>query len=147
MRVLVQRVSEASCIVNKQVISNIEKGFLLLVGLTHSDTIEEVQYMAKKIANLRIFEDENHKLNKSILDVKQEILSISQFTLYGDTVKGNRPSFTDALEPVKAKELYLKLSEILSTEYNIKTQNGVFGEHMEISLVNDGPVTLLLESK
>jgi len=147
MRVLVQRVSEASCTVDHKVISKIGSGFLLLVGLTHTDTIEDVRYLAKKIANLRIFEDENHKLNKSILDVKQEILSISQFTLYGDTVKGNRPSFTQALEPVKANELYLKLSEILETEYHIKVQNGAFGEHMEISLVNDGPVTLLLESK
>lgn len=145
MRVLVQRVSHASCRVDNRIISEIQNGFLLFVGLTHTDTIEEVRYLAKKIAHLRVFEDENNKLNKSILDLQYEILSISQFTLYGDTVKGNRPSFTKALEPVKAKELYLKLSEILETEYHIKTQNGAFGEHMEISLLNDGPVTLLLE--
>lgn len=145
MRVLVQRVSHASCTVDNRVISEIQHGFLLLVGLTHTDTMAEVRYLAKKIANLRVFEDENNKLNKSILDLEYEILSISQFTLYGDTVKGNRPSFTKALEPVKAKELYLKLSEILEEEYHIKTQNGAFGKHMEISLLNDGPVTLLLE--
>lgn len=147
MRVLVQRVKEASCTVNHEIISSIEKGYLLLVGLTHTDTEEDVVYLAKKIATLRIFEDENNKLNRSIVDEKFEILSISQFTLYGNAKKGNRPSFTDALEPELAKILYLKLSEILENDYHIKTYNGMFGEHMDIALINDGPVTILLESK
>jgi len=147
MRVLVQRVKEASCTVNNEIISQIEKGYLLLVGLTHTDTLEDVEYLAKKIATLRIFEDDENKLNKSITDMQYDILSISQFTLYGDAKKGNRPSFTNAMEPGKAKELYLKLSNILEDLYHIKTMNGMFGEHMDIALINDGPVTILLESK
>ena len=147
MKVIVQRVNEASCTVNDKVISKISNGYLLFVGLTHGDTIEEVKYLAKKIANLRVFEDENNKLNKSILDKGYAILSISQFTLYGDVKKGNRPSFTNAMEPLEANKLYLELSNILQNEYNIPTQNGVFGEYMEISLINDGPVTIILESK
>ena len=147
MKVVVQRVKEASCTVDNKVISKINNGYLLLVGFTQSDSIKEVEYLAKKIANLRIFEDEFDKLNKSILDMKYEILSISQFTLYGDTSKGNRPSFTKALEPKKALELYLVLTDILITKYNINTLNGAFGEYMDISLINDGPVTIILESK
>ncbi len=147
MKVLVQRVKTASCRVNFEITSKINNGFLLLTGFTHTDTIEDVKYLAKKIANLRVFEDENNKLNKSILDKGYEILNISQFTLYGDTKKGNRPSFTKALEPKKAEELYLQLTNILNNEYNIPTQNGVFGAHMDIKLINDGPVTIILEGK
>jgi D-tyrosyl-tRNA(Tyr) deacylase len=147
MKIIVQRVKEASCIVNNSLISKISNGYLLFVGLTHSDTIEDVKYLAKRVAKLRIFEDETNKLNKSILDMNYEILSISQFTLYANTKKGNRPSFTDAMEPLLAEKLYLDLTHILNNEYNIKTYNGVFGEYMDISLVNDGPVTILLESK
>ncbi|KFZ26408.1 MAG: D-tyrosyl-tRNA(Tyr) deacylase [Candidatus Izimaplasma bacterium HR2] len=147
MKVVVQRVKEANCTVDKKVISSINNGYLLLVGFTQNDSIEEVKYLAKKIANLRIFEDQEGKLNKSILDMNYEILSISQFTLYGDTSKGNRPSFTKALEPKKALNLYLELSNILNKDFNIKTLNGAFGKHMDISLTNDGPVTIILESK
>lgn len=147
MKVVVQRVKEASCTVEGKVISKINNGYLLLVGFTHNDTYEDVKYLAKKIANLRIFEDESGKLNKSILDMNYEILSISQFTLYGDTTKGNRPSFTKALEPTKALELYFVLTNILNDEYFIKTLDGAFGKQMSISLINDGPVTILLESK
>ncbi len=147
MKVIVQRVKEASCIVNNQLISEISNGYLLFVGLTHSDTLKEVEYLAKRIVKLRIFEDEDNKLNKSILDMNYEILSISQFTLYANTKKGNRPSFTDAMEPLDAEKLYLELTNILNNEYHIKTFNGVFGEYMDIKLVNDGPVTIMLESK
>ena len=147
MKVVVQRVKEASCFVNNQVVSKIGNGYLLLVGLTHSDSIADVEYLAKKIANLRIFEDHEGKMNKSILDMKYQILSISQFTLYGNTLKGNRPSFIDAMHPVKAEELYLKLTDILINNYGINTLNGMFCEYMDISLINDGPVTIILESK
>jgi len=147
MKIIVQRVKEASCIVNKETISKIANGYLLFIGLTHSDTLEDVELLARKVAKLRIFEDDNDKLNRSILDMKYEILSISQFTLYANSKKGNRPSFTEAMEPSKAEELYLKLSSILNNDYNIKTYNGVFGEYMDIALVNDGPVTIILESK
>ncbi len=147
MKVVIQRVKEASCTVDNKVISSINNGYLLLVGFTQNDSIEEVKYIAKKIANLRIFEDEDGKLNRSILDMNYEILSISQFTLYGDTSKGNRPSFTKALEPKKALELYLELSRILKKDFSINTLNGAFGKHMDISLTNDGPVTIILESK
>lgn len=147
MRVIVQRVKRASCTVNDNRVSSIDNGYLLLVGFTQSDSIKEVDYIAKKIANLRIFDDESGKLNKSILDMNYDILSISQFTLYGDASKGNRPSFTKALEPVKAKELYLELTNILQSKYQINTLNGVFGEYMDIELINDGPLTIVLESK
>lgn len=147
MKVVIQRVKQASCTVNGEIVSSIDNGLLLLVGLTDTDTIKEVEYCAKKIANMRIFEDEDGKLNKSILDFEYEILSISQFTLYGETKKGNRPSFTKAMEPIKANELYIELSNILINDYNIPTYNGKFGEMMDISLVNDGPVTIILNSK
>lgn len=145
MRVIVQRVKEASCTVDGIVVSQIQEGLLLLVGFTHSDTIEEVHYLAKKIAHLRIFEDENHRMNKSILDMKYDILSISQFTLYGDAKKGNRPSFIEAMKPKKAQHLYSQLTTILKDIYEIPTKEGVFGEMMEIGLINSGPVTIELE--
>jgi D-tyrosyl-tRNA(Tyr) deacylase len=147
MKIVVQRVKEASCTVNNKVISQINHGFVLLVGLTHTDTIKEVEYIAKKIANLRIFEDDEGKLNKSIIDVSGEILNISQFTIYADTKKGNRPSFSEAMKPEFALPLYLKLTEILTETYHIKTLNGSFGAMMDISLINDGPVTIILQSK
>jgi len=147
VKIVVQRVKRASCTVNNEVISKINNGYLLFVGFTQNDTLKEVEYLAKKVANLRIFEDEGGKLNKSIIDKNYQILSISQFTLYGDASKGNRPSFTKALEPKKALELYLILNKILKNEYKINTLNGAFGEHMDIKLINDGPVTIILESK
>ena len=147
MKIILQRVKEASCTVEGEVISSIKNGYLLLVGFTHTDTIKEVQYLAKKVANLRVFEDEHNKLNLSILDKGYDILSISQFTIYGSAKKGNRPSFTEAMGPNKANELYEELSNILINEYAIKTQNGAFGKHMDIHLINDGPVTITLESK
>jgi len=147
MKVVVQRVSNASCIVENETISSIQAGFLLLVGFTHTDTIHDVEYLAKKIANLRVFEDEAGKLNINIMDKGYEILSISQFTLYGETAKGNRPSFTQAMNPEEAHKLYINLQEILEKTYHIPTKMGQFGEHMNIMLTNDGPVTILMESK
>ena len=147
MRVVVQRVKSASCRVNFEVTSKINSGFLLLTGFTHTDTIEDVEYLAKKISNLRVFEDDEGKMNKSITAMNYEILNISQFTLYGDARKGNRPSFTKAMVPQKAEELYLEFTNILNNKYNIKTYNGVFGATMDIKLINDGPVTIILEGK
>jgi len=147
MKIVVQRVKSASCRVNFEVTSKINNGFLLFTGFTHTDTLAEVEYFAKKVANLRVFEDEEGKMNKSITAMGYEILNISQFTLYGDARKGNRPSFTEAMEPVRAEELYLELTNILNKTYNIKTYNGVFGENMDIELINDGPVTIMLGGK
>lgn len=147
MRVVVQRVKYASCRINFEITSKINNGFLLLTGFTHLDTIEDVEYLARKIANLRVFEDDQGKMNKSIIGMGYKILNISQFTLYGDSRKGNRPSFTKAMEPIQAKKLYLELTNILNNTYNIKTYNGVFGATMDIKLINDGPVTIILEGK
>ena len=148
MKIILQRVKRASCTVEGSEVSAIQNGFLLLVGFTHTDTTKEVEYLAKKIANLRIYEDEEGKLNKSILEMDQhQILSISQFTIYGSTKKGNRPSFTDAMEPLQANNLYQYLTQVLQTTYHIPTFQGVFGAHMDIELINDGPVTIVLESK
>ena len=144
MRVVVQRVKSASCVVNDEVVSKIEKGYLLLVGFTHSDTLENVVKMARKIANLRIFEDDNGKMNLNISQVNGEVLSISQFTLYANTKDGNRPSFVESMKPDEANHLYLKFNEELR-KYNLNVYEGIFGENMQIHLINDGPVTINLE--
>ena len=146
MRVVVQRVSKAKCIVDGNVVSEIGKGFMLLVGFTHTDTIKEVETLARKINNLRIFEDEFGKINLNIHDAVGDILSISQFTLYADTKKSNRPSFTESMKPDSANELYMKFNEILNNVYNIKTLPGVFGAHMDLEITCDGPVTITLEA-
>ncbi len=145
MKVTLQRVSYANCIVDNIKVSEISKGLMLLVGFTHNDTIENVKKMAKKIANLRIFEDENGKMNLSIKDVKGEILAISQFTLYADTTSGNRPSFVNSMKPDSALELYKEFVAILNNEYNISTKMGVFGAHMYLNPICDGPVTINME--
>lgn len=145
MRVVVQRVKEASCIVDGIEINSIKKGLLLLIGFTQSDTIAEVQKMAKKIVNLRIFEDENKKMNLSVVNVNGQILAISQFTLYADTSSGNRPSFVKASPPDTANMLYLKFIEILNEIYNVPTFPGMFGADMKLPIVCDGPVTINLE--
>lgn len=144
MRVVIQRVNNASCVVNGKIISNISKGYLLLVGFTHGDSLDNISKMAKKIANLRVFEDENGKMNLNISQVNGEILSISQFTLYANTKEGNRPSFTESMIPSKAIELYQEFNNELR-KYNLNVSEGIFGEHMQIHLINDGPVTINLE--
>ena len=145
MRVVVQRVKEASVSVDNKVVSKIAMGYLLLVGLEHNDTMKEVEYVARKVGKLRIFDDEDGKINLNIKKVNGEILSISQFTLYGDTTKSNRPGFSSAMEYNLANEMYLKFNQILRDEFDVLVLEGVFGKHMEVSLVNDGPVTILIE--
>ena len=144
MRVVVQRVLNASCTIDGELYSEIEKGYLLLVGFTHSDSVKEVKYLAKKIANLRVFEDENGKMNLSLKAVNGKILSISQFTLYADTKDGNRPAFINAMKPQEASSLYDLFNEELRT-YDIEVLTGVFGADMKIKLLNDGPVTIIYD--
>lgn len=146
MRIVLQRVKEASVTVNNECTGAVGHGLLLLVGFTQGDTEEDLRYLADKVVNLRIFEDETGKMNHSLLDVGGSILSVSQFTLYGDCRKGRRPNFMDAAKPDLAEPLYRRFNEILR-EYEVKVETGIFGAMMEVSLVNDGPVTLLLESK
>lgn len=143
MKLVVQRVDNASVDVNNETVGKIEKGYMVLVGIRENDTKEQADYLVKKLINLRIFEDENGKMNLNIKDVQGELLLISQFTLYADTSNGNRPSFTNAEKPEKANELY----EYFCNKCNeqIHVEKGIFGEHMEISLKNNGPVTIILE--
>lgn len=145
MRVVVQRVTQASVTVNNTVLSSIQSGYVLLVGLKQGDTVEDVKYVANKVAKLRIFSDQEGKLNLSIREVNGQILSISQFTLYGDVSKSNRPGFSTAMNYTEADLLYQTFNRILEEEYGIIVHHGAFGEHMEIALVNDGPVTILIE--
>lgn len=146
MRLVIQKVSEADCRVDGKITGKIGKGFMVLVGIGTDDDEETVEKMAVKMSKLRIFDDENGKINLSIYDVEGEILSISQFTLYADCKKGNRPSFTDAQGGEKAERLYLYFNECLRN-LNLHVEEGIFGAHMEISLVNDGPVTIILDSE
>ncbi|MBL3641106.1 D-aminoacyl-tRNA deacylase [Peribacillus frigoritolerans] len=146
MRVVLQRSKAAKVVVADQIIGQIDSGLVLLVGVTHGDTIEDAAYLAEKIVNLRIFEDENEKMNHSLLDVGGSILSVSQFTLYGDCRKGRRPNFMDAARPEEANELYEAFNEELRKK-GVHTETGQFGAMMDVQLTNDGPVTLILESK
>ncbi|NRG47924.1 D-tyrosyl-tRNA(Tyr) deacylase [Bacillus sp. CRN 9] len=146
MKVVVQRSKEATVTVEKEMIGKISKGFVLLVGVTHEDTMEDAAYLADKIAHLRVFEDEDGKMNHSLLDVNGEILSVSQFTLYGDCRKGRRPNFMNAARPEQANEIYDGFNKLLC-EKGIKVETGKFGAMMDVQLTNDGPVTLILESK
>ena len=146
MRVVVQRSLDAKVVVEEDVVGKIEHGLVLLVGVTHDDTEKDVQYLAEKIANLRIFEDENEKLNLSVKDVGGQILSISQFTLYGDCRKGRRPNFMAAAKPDYAEEIYEQFNEALRKE-GLHVETGVFGAMMDISFTNNGPVTLIVDSK
>lgn len=145
MRVIVQRSLESQVSVNEKIVGKIKKGLVLLVGFTDNDTIKEIDYMVNKILNLRIFNDENGIMNKSILDIKGEILSISQFTLYADTKKGNRPSYKKALSSDKASKLYNTFNKKISEKIIIKT--GIFKENMLVNIKNDGPVTIVLEKE
>ena len=146
MRVVLQRVSHASVIVEEKVIGKIQRGFLLLVGVTHDDTMEDMEYLVRKIVQMRIFEDEEGKLNRSIQDIGGEILSVSQFTLYADTKKGNRPSFSKAAPGDVALEMFEQFNGLLR-DTGIPVETGQFGADMKVELLNDGPVTILLDSK
>jgi len=145
MRAVVQRVSSASVTVDKNVCGKINKGLLVLLAVTNSDTSEIMKWMCNKLVNLRIFPDDENKMNKSVLDCKGEILLISNFTLYGDTRKGFRPSFVAAAAPDKAEPMYNEMLSYLKENYPIKIESGVFGAMMEVQLVNEGPVTLIIE--
>lgn len=146
MRVVVQRSKQAQVTVEGAVVGSIERGLVLLVGITHEDTEQDAKFAAEKIAGLRIFEDESGKMNHSVMDVKGQILSVSQFTLYGDCRKGKRPNFMAAARPEQAKPLYDRFNELLR-EQGLTVATGTFGAMMDVSLINDGPVTLIIESK
>ena len=143
MKIVAQRVKYAKVEVDNKVVGKIDDGLMLLVSFTQTDTEENIDYMVKKVLALRIFDDENGIMNKSVLDISGSILSISQFTLYGDASKGNRPSYIKALNGKEAVNLYNLFNEKLKK--HIKVETGVFGAEMEVSLLNDGPVTILLE--
>ncbi|PTL40608.1 D-aminoacyl-tRNA deacylase [Alkalicoccus saliphilus] len=147
MRVVVQRSKQASVTVNSEITGAVEHGFVLLVGVTHDDTVQDAHYTADKIAGLRIFEDENDKMNLSIKDTEGGILSISQFTLYGDCRKGRRPNFMEAARPEHAEEIYNLFNNRLKQHHDLQVETGMFGEMMDVSFTNDGPVTLIVESK
>ena len=147
MRIIIQRCSRAEVRIDGKIVGKIGTGFMLLVGVTHTDTREDADYVAKKIANMRIFNDTEDKMNLSLKEVGGEILSISQFTLYSNTVKGNRPSFIDAARPELAEPLYDYLNQKLRNEYGLHVETGRFGADMKVDFVNDGPVTIILESE
>ncbi|ERJ12743.1 D-aminoacyl-tRNA deacylase [Haloplasma contractile] len=146
MKLVVQRVKDAKVRVNNETVGEIEEGLLLLIGITHTDSINDINYCAKKVANLRVFEDENQKMNLSVKDIGGKILSISQFTLYGDCKKGNRPSFVEAARPAFAETIYDKFNEVLREEHDLTVETGQFGADMKVDFTNDGPVTIVLES-
>ena len=156
MRAVIQRVKEAKVSVGERVVGEIGKGIVILLGIGKDDREKDAKYLADKISSLRIFEDEKSRMNPapqkrsgvnlSLLDIKGEVLVVSQFTLYGDTKKGRRPSFIQAAEPKKAEELYEKFINLLR-KYNLKVASGVFGAKMLLEIHNDGPVTLILDSK
>ena len=146
MRVVLQRVAHASVTVEEKVIGKIQRGFLLLVGVTHDDAMEDMEYLVRKIVQMRIFEDEEGKLNRSIQDIGGEILSVSQFTLYADTKKGNRPSFSKAAPGDVALKMFEQFNGLLR-DTGIPVEMGQFGADMKVELLNDGPVTILLDSK
>ena len=145
MKIVVQRCSRAEVRIDRETVGKIGQGIMLLVGITHNDTQKTADFMAKKIAGMRIFDDEDGKMNLSINDIGGSILSISQFTLYGDAHKGNRPSYVEAARPEVAEPLYDYLNQTLRDEYHLHVETGRFGANMQVDFVNDGPVTIVLE--
>lgn len=144
MKLVVQRVKKAQVEVDNKIVGKIQKGFLVLLGVTHNDTKDIADYLVKKLCKLRVFEDENGKMNLALKDIKGELLIVSQFTLYADCSQGNRPSFVNAAKPEMANELY----EYFCSQCNkndIRVEKGIFGADMKIDLINDGPVTIILE--
>ena len=147
MRAVLQRVTQASCTVDNQLTGEIGNGFLVLLGIEDADTQEDLEWLAQKIANMRVFGDENDLMNKSLADIDGNVLLISQFTLFASTKKGNRPGFTRAARPEKAIPMYEEMIKQLSALLNKKIQCGIFGADMKISLLNDGPVTIVMDTK
>jgi D-tyrosyl-tRNA(Tyr) deacylase len=146
LRAVVQRVKQAGVSVEGKEVSRIQKGHLVLLGVGQGDTREDLEYLAEKIVNLRVFEDAQGKMNLSLKEINGQVLVVSQFTLYGDCRKGRRPSFTSAAAPETAEAFYEEFCKIVSQQ-GVPVEKGVFGAHMEIDLINDGPVTLILDSK
>ena len=144
---LIQRVSEAQVKIEGETVASINSGLLILLGITHDDTIEDIEWLCQKIVNLRIFDDENGVMNKSCLDLDYDIITVSQFTLHARTKKGNRPSYIEAANPVIAMPLYDLFIREIDKLTNKKTQSGKFGANMQIQLINDGPVTIIIDSK
>ena len=143
MRVVVQRVKSSSVKVNEEIVGSIDKGLLVLVGFTHDDNIDKIKWMVNKIINLRVFDDENGIMNKSVCDIGESVLSVSQFTLYADSNKGNRPSYINAMNQEEASKLYDIFNKELSDKIN--TQTGIFRADMQVELINDGPITIIIE--
>ena len=146
MRAVIQRVKHASVTVDNQIVGEIKQGFLVLLGVTHSDTDKEVEWLAKKITDLRVFNDSDDKMNLGLKEIEGELLVISQFTLYGNCIKGRRPSFIDAAKPDMANELYENFLKRCK-DLGFKTESGIFGADMKVELLNDGPVTLIIDTK
>lgn len=146
MKFIVQRVNKSQVEVEEKIVGKIDKGFMVLIGITHNDTKEIADFLVRKLINLRVFEDENGKMNLSLKDVQGSLLLISQFTLYSDCTSGNRPSFTNAAKPEFANELYEYIIEECKKQIP-NVQTGIFGADMQVSLVNDGPVTIILEKE
>ena len=144
MKLVVQRVKNAQVEVEGKLVGKIEQGFLVLLGVTHSDTKDQADYLVKKLCKLRVFTDENDKMNLGLKDINGELLIVSQFTLYADCSSGNRPSFTNAAKPDQAEELYEYFCEHCE-QNSIKVEKGIFGADMKVSLLNDGPVTIIME--
>lgn len=147
MRLLIQRVAEASVIVENKIISSINEGLLIFVGIINEDTKDDIEYLVKKAVNLRIFDDENGVMNKSVVEIGGEILVVSQFTLHASTKKGNRPSYIRAAKPDISIPLYEEFCNSLSKQLNKEVQTGEFGADMKVQLINDGPVTIWIDSK
>ena len=147
MKVVIQRVSQARVKVCDKIISEIKLGFLILLGVEKSDSKQDIDWLVNKISNLRVFSDNELKMNLSIKDIKGEIIVVSQFTLHAKTKKGNRPSYINAANPEQAEPLYEKFISLLKNESTVSVQSGVFGANMQVDIVNDGPVTIIIDSK
>ena len=145
MKIVVQRVKNAKVDVDGKTVGKIEKGFLVLLGVTHNDTKEQADYIVKKLCKLRVFKDENNKMNLSLKDIGGKLLIVSQFTLYANCSDGNRPSFIEAAIPEQAEKLYNYFCKECKEKYGIEVEKGIFGADMEVNLLNDGPVTIIIE--
>lgn len=145
MKIVVQRVKNAKVDVDGKTVGKIEKGFLVLLGVTHNDTKEQADYLVKKLCKLRVFKDENNKMNLSLKDIGGKLLIVSQFTLYANCSDGNRPSFIEAAIPEQAEKLYNYFCKECKEKYGIEVEKGIFGADMEVNLLNDGPVTIIIE--